>query len=224
MRIFKTEKVAFSVTNHAEQFLNGLTANSLDKPQNAFVNIHGRIVATFDQLKIAADEFLVLIEKSFVENVFSHIDKFVRLSQVHIERKNEYVYFDLDGDVPWGKGDYVIQQKKGRLIITQREWEVNVSCQEFSLFRLKCRIPWHGVDYRDEFLLNVSTEDFVSFTKGCFLGQEPIAKVYNRSKPTWRLEVRYEDECDEEARQKMTSKVKDPGTHRVMGFVFIKNE
>ena len=92
------------------------------------------------------------------------------------------------------------------------------------LFRVVNHIPVQGIDYRDEFLLNISDEEFVSYAKGCFLGQEPISKVHNRSKPTWKLVVRYQDECTEEERQKMTSVVVDPATRRTMGFVFVRNE
>jgi len=72
--------------------------------------------------------------------------------------------------------------------------------------------------------LNVSENDFVSFTKGCFLGQEPIAKVHHRSRPTWKMVVRFEDESSVEEKVKMTSKTSDPGTGRILGFVFVGNK
>jgi folate-binding Fe-S cluster repair protein YgfZ len=74
-------------------------------------------------------------------------------------------------------------------------------------------------------LLNVSErEDLVSFTKGCFLGQEPISKVHNRSKPTWKLVVKSAEDCPPEERSKMTSQAIDPQTKKTRGFVFVKNE
>ena len=30
-------------------------------------------------------------------------------------------------------------------------------------------------------LLNISVDQFTSHTKGCYLGQEPVSKVYNRA-------------------------------------------
>ena len=50
-----------------------------------------------------------------------------------------------------------------------------------------------------------------------------MAKVHNRSKPTWQLVVRYEDELSVEEQAKMTSKAVDPKTSRALGFVFVKN-
>ena len=72
-------------------------------------------------------------------------------------------------------------------------------------------------------MLNVSATELVSFTKGCFLGQEPASKVHNRSRPTWQLMVKYTHECSEEENNKMTSRVLDPDTNNMMGFVFVRN-
>lgn len=223
MKLYKLNKVILRIKNNAAQFLQGLTSNDLDKPQNAFVTIHGRIIATFDQLRLSDDEFIILVEEYFVDGLLKHIDKFVKLSGVKVERLKKNVYFDLESDEKLDAGDQTIPQRQGRLLITDKIFESNVSSQDFTLFRLKNNIPQHGIDYTDDFLLNVS-EDFVSFTKGCFLGQEPIAKVHHRSKPSWKFLVKYEDECAPQEKEKMTSKILDPQTQRILGFIFTKNE
>jgi len=225
MKIYQLTKSVLSFRNNAVEFLNGLTTNDMDKPWNAFVDIHGRIIAVFDQIKMSDEEVWCVVETNFAEDVLSHIDRYAKLSGVKVERKDNYhVYFDLDGDALTQKGDNTISQKKGRLLITQRVLSANVSEEEFTLFRVKNNIPWLGVDFqKDEFLLNVSETDHVSYTKGCFLGQEPIAKVHSRSKPSWRLVVKAEEECNEEEKQKMTSKVKDHPTGKILGFVFVRN-
>ncbi|MCA9398817.1 MAG: hypothetical protein KC618_03640 [Candidatus Omnitrophica bacterium] len=224
MKLYKLNKTVLSVQNNAARFLNGLTSNTLDRPNNAFLNIHGRVIATFDQIQIAEDHFLILIEGPFVEAVLQHIDRYVKLSGTKLEKKDLNVYFDLDNTYSLSDGEWTIPQKKGKIIITSKKLDSAVTEEEFLVFRVTHKIPQHGLDYHDEMLLNISTEDFVSFTKGCYLGQEPISKVYNRSKPTWKLVVREEDSCTEEERQKMTSKVANPATGRIMGFVFVSNK
>jgi folate-binding protein YgfZ len=224
MSFFKTTKKVLSLHNQPEKFLNGLTANSLDKPHNAFVNLHGRIIATFDQVKVNDDQFLLVIEENFMKDVIDHLDRFARLSKVEIKPVDFAVYFDLDGSYVPGKGEFAILQKHGQLLLTNQNLAPLISETEFTLFRLKNNIPLLGVDYKDEMLLNVSEEDFVSFTKGCFLGQEPIAKVHHRSRPTWKLVVKAEDECTPEEKAKMTSKTTDPQTGKTLGFVFIANK
>ncbi len=223
MQIYKLNKAVFSIKNNAAQFLNGLTANTLDQPRNAFLDVHGKIIATFDQIRLVDDHFLIILEKSFREALLNHIERFARLSKVILKEEDYRVYFDLDGQYRVEREDFVVPQKKGRLILTRRDLPSTVFDQEFTLFRLKNTIPLHGVDYNNVFLLNVSEEEFVSFTKGCFLGQEPVAKVHNRSQPSWKLVVRYEDECSQDQKTMMTSKTTDPQTKRVRGFIFVRN-
>lgn len=226
MKIYQTNKKVISFKGKVESFLNGITSNTLDAPNNAFLTVHGRIVATFDQLKVEADEFWICIEAGYVNAVLEHIDRYVKLSGITVEQKKLNVYFDIQGDYKIQPGDHAIVGaycNTPLLVITPHELQTNISDREFALFRLKHNIPLHGVDYTDEMLLNVSEENFVSFTKGCFLGQEPIAKVHNRSKPTWKLVVKNEEDCSEEEKNKMTSKAIDPQSGKAMGFVFVKN-
>ncbi len=222
-RLYKTAQKVLSVSHKAQEFLNGLTANSLDKPQNAFVNIHGRIIATFNQIKVSDDKFFLVVEQNFVQAVYDHVNRYARLSGTLIEEEKLLVYFDLEGGYAPQSGEWVIPQKQGQLVLTTADFPVGVSGEEFTLFRLKYNIPLLGIDYKDEMLLNVSEEDFVSYTKGCFLGQEPIAKVHHRSRPSWVLTVKYEDECSVEEKAKMTSQITDPATGRRLGFVFTAN-
>jgi len=72
----------------------------------------------------------------------------------------------------------------------------------------------------NEFVLNVSAEDVVSFKKGCFLGREQVSKVHNRSSPTWQLVVQYKNERSGKERGKMTSEIPDPDSDSILGFVF----
>ena len=224
MKLYPLSKTVLAIRNNAALFLNGLTSNALDKPRNAFVKIHARIVATFDQYRVSDDEFVIAVERVFVEPLLGHLDKYIRLSGVRVEKLDRYVYFDVEESatsIP--EGTLVIPQKKGSVLILEALLPAQVSDEEFTLFRVANHIPVQGIDYKDEFLLNVSDEEFVSYAKGCFLGQEPISKVHNRSKPTWKLVVRYQDECSQEERRKMTSVVVDPATRRPFGFVFVHN-
>ena len=97
----------------------------------------------------------------------------------------------------------------------------SVSQEEFVLFRLEHNIPLMGVDYQaDEFILNINEYDYVSYTKGCFLGQEPVAKVHNRAHPSRKLIVQFEDQCSSEEAVRMTSKAIDAESGRLKGFIF----
>ncbi len=222
-KLYLLDKKVLSLRNQPQSFLQGLTANTLDKPWNAFVDVHGKIIATIDQLKINDEEFLIVVAGSFVTALLQHLDRYLRLSKTVVTQTDRRVYFDLENDYPCRAEEFSIPQKKGKLVLTSCDLSAAVDEKEFRWFRVKNGIPLHGVDYADDFLLNVSPDQFVSFSKGCFLGQEPISKVHNRSKPTWRLVAKYEDECHAEEQAKMTSKVSDPANGRKLGFVFEKN-
>lgn len=225
MKLYKLNKTVLSFKNNPIQFLSGITANTPDEPRNVFLNIHGRIIAVFDQAKINDDEFWIILQRSNVDALLEHIDRYIKLSQVDVQKLESHVYFGLD-DHPDAivEATLVIPQKKGCLIVTDKKLQTTVSDEEFTLFRLQNNIPMQGIDFNDDFVLNIGEEEFVSFTKGCFLGQEPVSKVHNRSRPTWQLVVDYEDQCDEQAKQKMTSKVVAPDTKRMLGFVFKRNK
>src|SRR5437879_4432796 len=115
MRIYQTDKRVLSLKNNVEEFLQGLASNTLDQPHNAFLNIHGRVIATFDQLKINAQEIWIVVGEKFVENVLAHLDRYAKLSGVKLEKLGVNVYFDCDGSSPLGSDDRTIPQKKGRL-------------------------------------------------------------------------------------------------------------
>lgn len=224
MQIYQTSKKVISVTGNADQFLNGLTTNSLDQPRNAFVNIHGRIIATFDQVKVDEDKFFLVIEADFVSRVLEHMDRYARLNKTILQEELLSVYFDLDQEYILQEKQWRIMQKHGQLVLTSKSLPVSVTQQQFMQFRIQNNIPVLGMDYKDEFLLNVSQTEFVSFAKGCFLGQEPLAKVHHRSKPSWILTVKAEEDCSPEQQKKMTSKTLDPISGKVVGFVFVANQ
>lgn len=222
--LYLTDKSVLRLSGNVEKFMQGLTSNTLDRPRNAFVTIHGRIVATFDQVRAGDDAVLIVVEPGVVEPLRQHVAKYLLINRTRVEALDLRVYFDLAGDVTPTEGEYVIAQQAGQLWITAREASAEVSDEAFRQFRVAHNIPRQGVDYTHEFLLNVSAEEFVSYSKGCFLGQEPIAKVHNRSRPSRVLAACFADELTPEQRAKMTSTVIDPESGRERGFVFLDNK
>jgi tRNA-modifying protein YgfZ len=57
------------------------------------------------------------------------------------------------------------------------------------VLRVELGIPRHGVDMGPENLPGEAgiVERAVSFTKGCYIGQEPVARMYHRGRPNRRL-------------------------------------
>lgn len=161
-----------SIKPNAEKFLNGLSTNTTNAKQNACIDRFGRIVSTFWQKKISDDEIWIILEKRASGPLLEHLKNHLALTETKIERKKElFVYYDLE---------------KKEIILTQAKMQDTVSEEEFTIFRLKNNIPLQYIDYTNEMILNVSY-DFVSFTKGCYLGQEVVARVHHLGKPPRKL-------------------------------------
>jgi tRNA-modifying protein YgfZ len=210
MRLFKLPDTVFSIKGNAAGFLNGITSNTLDAPLNAFLSQHGRIIATFRQQRISDDEFLISVPSMAVENLLKHVERYAKLSHVSITPSHQGFFIDLD---------------TAKIVWSAEVHAKDIDDEEFKLFRLDHHIPLMGIDYQaDEFILNVQEYDYVSYTKGCFLGQEPVAKVHNRAQPSRRLIVAFEDQYPPEEAVKMTSKTADPESGRTKGFIFVSNK
>ena len=209
-RVYKLPDTVLSIKGNASGFLNGITSNTLDAPLNAFLNQHGRIIATVRQQRISDDEFLISVPSVAQGYLLKHLERYVKLSRVSINPSAQGAFIDLD----------TIQT-----VWTSAPHANSISDEEFTLFRLNHKVPLMGVDYQaDEFILNVHEDDYVSYTKGCFLGQEPVAKVHNRAQPARRLIVAFEDQCSPQEAARMTSKVLDPQRGGFKGFVFVSNK
>ncbi len=54
----------------------------------------------------------------------------------------------------------------------------------FQAARIEAGIPWPGPEMNETVILNeLGTEEWVSFTKGCFIGQEIVARIKHRAHP-----------------------------------------
>ena len=187
MRIYKfIDKTVLLVTNNPDKLLNGITSNTLDAFQNAFLDRFGKIIATVDQVKISDDSLLLVVSSPCLQQLYTHLKSYIQLTGTKIQATKYSAYFDLDNEYNRGDSEYIIPQSKGQLVLTEKKIESTVSDDAFLAFRLENNIPLHGVDYTNEMILNVSPT-FVSFTKGCYLGQEIVARVNYLGKPPKKL-------------------------------------
>ena len=224
MRFIRLDKTVLRLEPKAHLFLKEYSTNAPEAPHGAFVDLKGRIVATFDQVLLDSDTSILVIGSSFVGRLQKHLKQYLFLCDASLKLEEGLVYFDLEGSYRPREGEYRIPANSGAIVITRREMAIQVSEEEFGLFRLKHHIPVQGVDYDDEMLLNVDKEKYVSYTKGCYLGQEIIARVHYRGKPPQKLVVRSTEECGPELIRRMTSKYTDPESGKTLGFVFIKQD
>jgi len=215
MKIYKLKKIVLSIFQKDSKLLKDISSNKLDKQKNAFLDRYAKIIVTFDQLQINQDKVLIIIDEIFHERLLNYLAPLLKLSKAILEKTDYNVYYDLDSSYKQNKEEFIIKQKQGKLIITKDNLPVNVLEQEFTLFRVKNNIPFQGTDFDKEMVLNVSS-DFISLTKGCFPGQEIVARVSNLAKPPRKL-------SQSSDKENLTSRVYDQETKKYIGFVFLPN-
>ena len=63
-----------------------------------------------------------------------------------------------------------------------------IGMEALSLLRIEAGIPWYGVDMDETNLLQeAGLERAASFSKGCYIGQETVARVAHRGHVNWHL-------------------------------------
>lgn len=220
MRRFRLNKKILVFRGAAAEFVNAYATNVPEAPLTAFIDVRGHIVATAEQT-MAGHEVFVAVEAGAAGPLQDHLQRYLPLFNVRFEELPCEVYFSDEAPSPehrvvFRHGDAWIWTDHARLPDTLTE-------EEFRNGRLDSVWPLQGVDYGDELLLNLGDERYVNYEKGCYLGQEVMARVHFRAKPPRRLAVKAAEECSEAERSRLTSTVKDPRTGRTRGFLFVEN-
>ena len=149
----------------AMTFLQGqLTCDMRDLPRlthrlGAFCNRQGRVLALMGIFRLGEDYFLTLPEE-IIEPIQNQLQKYIVFSKVKIDNVSD---------------DYQLQIS-----------------QDFLLAQMRAQIPFIGQSQTGKFLphpLGLVKLGAVSFTKGCFVGQEIIARMQHRT--TVKKELHY---------------------------------
>ncbi len=121
-----------------------------------------------------------------------------------------------------------IEESTGPEAVSWVGWRV------LNVLRIEAGIPWYGVDMDESnFPQEVLMERAISYTKGCFLGQETVARIKYRGHVNRHLAgLRFEDSALPVAGNKIrnagrqvgsvTSAVRSPGLNQVIGLGFVR--
>ncbi len=177
MRYKVLSKVCYKISS-AEKLLNGITSNELTKEKNAFLDRFGKLVVLFDQ-KVMGDAAYLVFESKFEQRFLSHIKPFSKLVKARIEKIPMKVLHIIEEEL----GEMRFPQPIGYLaLLEELPNSPELSEKEYEMIRIENNMPLQGIDFDNEMFLDTGI-DAVSFTKGCFLGQEVMARVHNLGKP-----------------------------------------
>ena len=134
-----------------------------------------RVIAPLRILRRGRNDFLLLTEPELGDTVQGEFLRTRFAAKVEIEPEEHESWLVLDGDE----------------VLDERPPGEEVSEDEFERWRIESGIPRWGREI-DERVLPAEArldETHISFTKGCYPGQEPIARQHYRGKVNRRLRV-----------------------------------
>jgi tRNA-modifying protein YgfZ len=171
----------------AAEFLQRMLSNDVEQDADVFsallLTAKGRIIAPLRVWRRAPDDFLLLTEPSLGDVVRSTLvrARFAAKCEIEPEEHSSLVVFGvaegLPGEIP------------GTVEILDSDLEVTLEPDELEQARIETRVPAWGKEL-DENVLPAEAgldQTHISFTKGCYPGQEPVARLHYRGHPNRSL-------------------------------------
>jgi folate-binding protein YgfZ len=177
----------------AEDFLQRMVSNDVaalatgDACEALLLTPKARVIAPLVILRRRADDFLLLTEPELGEVVRGHLAR-MRLRarcEVEPEEHSSVVLFAGEGGIPTTSyGDPAVE-------LLDADVAPTLDAAELELRRIEAGTPAWGKEIDDRVLPAEAglTERAVDFTKGCYPGQEPVARLHYRGKANRGLRV-----------------------------------
>ena len=239
----------------AVQFLNGLITNDIAKLEDgaqiaaAFPNVQGRLLAFVRILK-RGDKFLFETEEATREKVFQNLFRFTFAGDFFVENLSEnYEYFEVLNSSDIQSSDSIVFESKFGsdyfvpAEATEKFLEAlnarnafEISDELYEVLRIENGVPLYGVDMDETtVVLETGLDEAVSFNKGCYIGQEIIARIHFRGHVAKQLTgLIFEDEnaeinagdelksTDEKNAGKITSVTFSPKIGKKIALAFVR--
>jgi folate-binding protein YgfZ len=193
----------------AVQFLDGMITNDMKRLEDgaqmlaAFPNAQGRLLALV-RVELRGDIFLLETEATTRDKLFQSLHRFTLAGDFFVEdRSDKYTYFEIFGprkDVnnpnvgdqwpdtvvfedPQGASYFVPAElaDKFRSFLTDENDCVRISADLYQTLRIEAGIPKYGIDMDETTVVpELGLDGLISYTKGCYIGQEIIARIHFR--------------------------------------------
>lgn len=175
----------------AVTYLNRMLSN--DVPEQGSVDAllltpKARVIAPLLVWRRGAEDVLVLTEPELGEVVRTHLTRmrFAAKCEIELERHSSTILFGEAADgIP--NRDY----GRPAVEVLDTALEPSLSAGELERLRIEAATPRFGSEIDDRVLPAEAGLDTraVSFSKGCYPGQEPVARQHHRGKVNRRLRV-----------------------------------
>jgi tRNA-modifying protein YgfZ len=173
----------------AEDFLQRMVSNDVtrDVCEALLLTAKARVIAPLVVWRRAADDYLLLTEPELGDAVLRHLTRMRLRADVDIsgEHHTSHVVFGGEGGLPTDAyGTPAVELLDGDL-------EPTVDEEELERLRVLAGTPRWGREIDDRVLPAEAglDETAISFSKGCYPGQEPIARQRHRGRVNRTLRV-----------------------------------
>jgi tRNA-modifying protein YgfZ len=210
----------------AEDFLQRMLSNDVaEAPCRALLlTPKARLIAPLVVVRRADDDFLLLTEPGLGETVAATLlrARFAAKVEIEIEKHASVIVFGEDGGIP----NEDLGEPGSELL--DADVAPTLSADEVERVRIESKAPAWGKEL-DGTILPAEAgldETHVSFTKGCYPGQEPIARLHYRGKVNRSLRVLEVDgaEPGDDVRHgdKVVGRITSAVSDRALGYVRVE--
>ena len=175
------------LSNDVEALLPGDSCEAL------LLTAKARVIATTTVWRRGVEDFLLLTEPDLAAALLDELRRFRFAAKVDLEPEMHRSTLVLGGDPPAGaiaNADYGVPAYE-LLDANAPEGAASIEGNALELLRIEARTPRMGREIDDRVLPAEAglDERAISFTKGCYPGQEPVARLHYRGHANRGLRV-----------------------------------
>ena len=206
----------------AQDYLQRMVSNDVealylgDSCPALLLTAKARLIAPLVVWRRGEDDYLLLTEPELGEPVRAH------LARMRLRARCEIELEEHESALVFG-GEGIATDFPGAVEVLDAALEPTLAPDELELRRIEAGVPRWGRELDDAILPAEAglDETHISFSKGCYPGQEPIARLHYRGHVNRKLQVVELD--DETAVERVTSTARRPdGTVVALAYVRTK--
>ncbi len=177
----------------AESYLQALVTNDVEKLgpgescEALLLTPKARVVAPMTVLRRAADDYLLLTEPGLGEQLRATLlrSRFAAKCEIELEQHTSAVVLGGTEGIP--TSDYGVEAVE----VLDADLEPTMPDDELELLRIRAGTPRPGKEIDDRVLPAEAGLDVraIDFAKGCYVGQEPVARQHYRGRVNRSLRV-----------------------------------
>lgn len=140
----------------------------------AMLNAKGRVTSVIELVN-PGDHLILCCEPDLAETTIDILRKYAVMDEVEFEPVSGPVYRVWQSAADVWDAPPVLEALPGPA----------ASADEVEILRVEAGLPRYGVDVTDEnFPFESPLARYIDYKKGCYLGQEPVSRVYFQGKPS----------------------------------------